>query len=194
MIDPILTRSMILTVVVLASFVGSALAAEDHADPAPVAEFFGETYTFVQADATARIDELLSRLTSQVVPPSGEKSERSVIPKLPDAASLDVVELGWVVVAMGRFADGNDDVRDLLYRVKREAGFAGIPYWVCTEKQRLLLLLAASRGPQAGRNDPMQSLGRFSRSMFQLVEAAQREITERTGYKFTDYTGPVYSN
>lgn len=178
----------------MASFAGLGVAfTQIDSLPEEPASFMGVDYIYEESLALRRGYELLAILKSRNGFPQGSR-ELGEFLESSTQTFPEFVEFGWLVAAIARFSTGSDDVKKLFFEIKNTAGFGSVPYWVCTESQRKLLLLSAARGPQVGEMDPMQNLGRFSRSLYQLIQSAEKEITERSGYQFDDYEGPVYTN
>lgn len=158
-------------------------------------EWRGHVYRFDEEHAVDRLWELAKILESRKglpSPPSvGDGSNQHIAADLTQFP--EIIEIGWVMVAIGSFGEGSDQLRDAIFYIKKKFGHLSVPYWVCTDEERKRLLLAAAQGPIEGVSDPMQNLGRFSRSLFHIADLVETSVSKRAGYQFEGYDGPIYS-
>jgi len=102
-----------------------------------------------------------------------------------------VVHIGWFIIALGEFSEGNDAVKKALFQIKSEFGFLSVPYWMGGEERRKDI--ARFYSFSSGNGVIALRLPR-SQLLFSLATQVEKQITQRSGFKFEGYDGPVYSN
>jgi hypothetical protein len=102
-----------------------------------------------------------------------------------------IINIGWSIIALGEFSGGNDAVKKTLFQIKSEFGFLRVPYWMGSDDRRKAIArfysFSSGDGVIALRLPGPQLL-------FSLATQAEKQITQRSGYKFEGYDGPVFND
>ncbi len=102
-----------------------------------------------------------------------------------------IVDIAWFVMALGEFSEGNEPVKAALFQLKNDLGFVRLPFWIGYDDRRLEIVKSYSFGTGDGL---VAARGIRGHLLFTFVLKAQRKITERSGFKFEDYTGRAYGD
>jgi hypothetical protein len=78
-----------------------------------------------------------------------------------------------------------------LFHVQRKLGHLNVPYWICSEKKRKRIIEDYTFDDAQG--NPIGP-DMYQHRLFLLVIEAQKRITTRTGYEFTGYDRPVWTD
>lgn len=104
------------------------------------------------------------------------------------ASSLS--NLAWCIVAAGEYSVGSKDLQNELFSISSGIGWMRVPYGISFREQwedipkSFAFVDAGKESPEAV--DPRGPM------LVWLVSGAIDRITKRTGYKFENYTGPIY--